>query len=87
LSICGFFERCAVDGREANDAWLSQTAGNPAPDHVDPLEAVRMGFENVIGVQGMDLLFAGGMKLCAVCGEARVGAVRAGAAGTPSRAS
>jgi hypothetical protein len=34
------------DGREANDAKLSQTADNPEPDHAGSLEAGRLAVEN-----------------------------------------
>ena len=36
----------AWDGREANDARLSQTAATPCPDPADRLEAVRGEVEN-----------------------------------------
>ena len=33
----------ALDGREANDARLSQTAGNPGPNRTDTLQAIWEG--------------------------------------------
>lgn len=38
------------DGREANDAKLSQTADNPGPDRAGSLEAVRHARENELNV-------------------------------------
>lgn len=53
---------CVVDGREADDTRLSQTADNPGPDHADPLVAVREGKkESLYGVQGVSPLPAGGI--------------------------
>jgi len=41
LELWTSFALRAGDGREANDARLSQTADSPRPDHADTLEAVR----------------------------------------------
>jgi len=41
LELWTSFALRAGDGREANDARLSQTADSPCPDHADALEAMR----------------------------------------------
>jgi len=39
------------DGREANDAKLSQTADSPGPDRAGSLEAGRLAVENELKVE------------------------------------
>ena len=79
---------CAGDGQEANDAWLSQTADSPCPDHADTLVAMRKKGrkEVVFGEQRVSPLPAGGIGLVLKAGV-RVVVVRARSAGTPSLAS